>query len=278
MLLGNMELYFILFSAGIMSGFLTVLFGFGGGFIVVPLVYQGIRWHTAPELLSYQFAFKSAIATSLLLMVFNAGLTSYKQHQQGRLQYRYIFPMAYWVAIGAMLGGGLSVVLSATVLKWAFFLYVFVTLIDCLLRQHHRRSVMTNARQKPLKPLQQRLAGTLIGTIAAALGVGGSVLTVPLFRRCGIAMTDAVALANPLSLVVAVAGTLSCCAAYLRAPLDLGPHFIGYFYYPAVLCLISGGFMGIKLMLPWVTKISQQTHERAYMILLALVLCSVLYR
>lgn len=43
---------------------------------------------------------------------------------------------------------------------------------------------------------------------ATFLGVGGSVMTVPLLRRCGLSMSQATSMTNPLSVPVALAGTL----------------------------------------------------------------------
>ncbi len=86
-----MELYFILLGAGILSGILTILFGFAGGFVVVPLVYSTIRLHEVSDSLAYTMAFKSAVATSLLLMVINSGLASYQQFKRGNIQRKYLF-------------------------------------------------------------------------------------------------------------------------------------------------------------------------------------------
>ena len=67
----RMELYLILLGAGVISGIFTLLFGFAGGFVVVPLVYHTIRWSEPTNSLAHQMAFKSAVATSLLFMLLN---------------------------------------------------------------------------------------------------------------------------------------------------------------------------------------------------------------
>lgn len=271
-----MELYILLFITGILTGVLTILFGFGGGFVAVPLIYHCIRLQEPVQSLSYQLAFKSAIASSLLLMIFNAGLASYQQARQAKIQWQYVFPLCYWVGLGACCGTLLSLYLSATMLKWGFFIYVALTLLDCARRVYLDASV--DRQHWRLKPRQQRLAGIMIGTVAAALGVGGSVLTVPLFRRCGLEMSAAVALANPLSLPVALVGASTFVVAYLLTPIDLGQHFIGYFYYPALGCLLLGGYLGMQLTRPLANRLNNRHHEIGYMLLLSGVLISILYR
>mgnify|MGYP006900066238 CR=1 FL=1 len=55
--------------AGFTTGITTVLFGFGGGFVVVPLVYQLL---VRQQLLAGN-AMYIAVATSTAVMIFNAG-------------------------------------------------------------------------------------------------------------------------------------------------------------------------------------------------------------
>lgn len=270
-----MELYLVLICAGILSGVLTILFGFAGGFVVVPLVYSVIRYHAVVDTLAYQYAFKSAIATSLLLMIMNAGLATYQQHKNGKIRTQYLIPLVYWIAFGAVIGTALSFFISAEILKWIFVIYLLITILDCMTRQ-----VKTSARpmQKKIRLLyktEQSCGGFLIGAIAAALGVGGSVMTVPLFRRCGLDMRAAVALANPLSVPVAVAGCATYIVGYWVNSIHLGSGFIAYFYYPALICLVLGGFLGMKMGLKFVGKLSNQLHERGYIFLLCLVLISI---
>lgn len=271
-----MELYLLLLVAGCLSGVLTILFGFAGGFVVVPLVYTTIRLHTDAGSMANELAFKSAIATSLLLMIINSALASYQQYKKGKLKWPYIFPLAYWIAVGAVLGTFASFYLSANFLKWAFVLYLVVTIVDCVFRQIKHPQQQKESSARLLTTQERSVGGLLIGAVAAALGVGGSVMTVPLFRRCGLDMSSSVALANPLSMPLAIAGTITFIVGYMFQPVVLGTHFIGYFYYPALLCLIVGGYIGMKIAGPWSNKLSNRAHERGYIVLLTLVLFSIL--
>ncbi len=275
-----MELYLILLGAGVISGILTLLFGFAGGFVVVPLVYHTIRWSEPVNSLAHQMAFKSAVATSLLFMVLNAGLATYRQYQQGKIHTQYLFPLAYWIGLGAIVGTVVSQYLSADLLKWCFVLYLCVTIFDCIQRQikGSQPAPITPSSKKYTSHLDQKkqsFIGILMGSIAAALGVGGSVMTVPFFRRKGLDMSSAVALANPLSVPVALAGCITLVIHQFFHAEDLGGHFLGYFYYPALLCLFCGGYFGLKITMPWSTRLSSQSHERGYIVLLCLVLCSI---
>jgi uncharacterized membrane protein YfcA len=117
--------------------------------------------------------------------------------------------------------------------------------------------------------------GVGIGTIATFLGVGGSVMTVPLLRRCGLSMSRATSMANPLSLPVAVAGTLTYMAMAGFTEFDLGPWFIGYVDVLAFAVLTAGSMLGIRLATPWIGRIPDRMHARVYIGLLVLVMLSL---
>ncbi|MCE0445962.1 TSUP family transporter [Streptomyces tricolor] len=126
--------------------------------------------------------------------------------------------------IGAAAGSPAATALGDTALRLPFAAYLLVTITDSLLREGFL-SVAHRPRPEPLGRATITLGGMGIGLVAAALGVGGSVMTVPLLRRRGLPMAEATALANPSSVPVAVAGTL----VYAVAPTTTaGPGQLGY--------------------------------------------------
>jgi len=118
--------------------------------------------------------------------------------------------------------------------------------------------------------------GLLIGVVATFLGVGGSVMTVPLLRRSGLSMSLATAMANPLSVPVAVVGTLTYVAMAGFRPLGLGPWFAGYVDLLAFAVLILGSLAGMRLATPLIGRLPDRLHARVYIGLLALVLLAML--
>ncbi|WP_348234543.1 TSUP family transporter, partial [Salmonella enterica] len=67
-------------------------------------------------------------------------------------------------------------------IRWIFIGYLFITILDCYFRpglMAPRKAIQKVTNKK------EALTGTIIGIIAAFLGVGGSVMTVPLLRRRG---------------------------------------------------------------------------------------------
>lgn len=100
-------------------------------------------------------------------------------------------------------------------------------------------------------------------------------MTVPLLRRCGLSMTQATSMANPLSVPVALAGTATYLALARFSPSDFGPGFIGYVDLLAFSVLSLGSLLGIRLATPWIGRIPDRVHARVYIGLLLLVLISL---
>lgn len=100
-------------------------------------------------------------------------------------------------------------------------------------------------------------------------------MTVPLLRRCGLSMSQATSMANPLSLPVAVAGTLTYMALAGFSETDLGAWFVGYVDLLAFAALTVGALSGIRLATPWIGRIPDRVHAWVYIGLLIIVLLCI---
>ncbi|SPU49437.1 Sulfite exporter TauE/SafE [Bordetella trematum] len=128
-----MSLYLILAAFGTLAGFTTLLFGFGGGFVIVPLLYQGLLATHGADSAAGAAAMHIAIATSTCVMVASAGMATRRRLAQ--LQWNWLWPLAAYIGLGAFLGAGLATLASGKVLRWAFLIYLAITIADCLLRK-----------------------------------------------------------------------------------------------------------------------------------------------
>ncbi|HCF6138006.1 TPA: sulfite exporter TauE/SafE family protein [Pseudomonas aeruginosa] len=267
--------YLLLFLCGCLTGVSAVLFGFGGGFVVVPLLYHLLQLGRAADDPLAQAAMQVAVATSTCVMIVNAALATYRHRRAGSLLRAYVWPLGAYIGIGAVLGAALVGLASGDFIRLAFVAYLAITILDCLLR----RGFLSRAEERQARPLgvgETRLGGTLIGAIATFLGVGGSVMTIPLLRRCGLSMTQATSMANPLSLPVALGGTLTYLVLAGYQEQGLGRGFVGYIDLLAFATLAGGGWLGIRLATPLIGRIPDALHARVYVGLLAAVMLSML--
>ncbi|MBC3776170.1 sulfite exporter TauE/SafE family protein [Pseudomonas sp. SWRI99] len=263
--------YLLLTLFGCLTGISAVLFGFGGGFVVVPLLYQMLTASHAVNDPIAQSAMHIAVATSTCVMTVNALVATRKHHRAGNLMADYLWPLGGFIAAGAVVGAIAAMWVSGAVIRYAFIAYLSVTIVDCLLR----RGFLTQSEgvvPRRLSATEISAGGVGIGAIATFLGVGGSVMTVPLLRRCGLSMSQATSMANPLSVPVALAGTLTYMALAGFTGPELGVWYVGYVDTLAFAALTLGSLLGIKLAAPWIGRIPDRTHARVYIGLLVIVM------
>ncbi|MGY6650989.1 sulfite exporter TauE/SafE family protein [Amycolatopsis sp. TRM77291] len=261
----------VLLAFGCLSGVTTVLFGFGGGFVTVPVVYAFAL--ADPE--HAASAMHVAVATSTAVMVVNAGSASVAQLRTGRLRRDYLWPLIAFIGLGAVLGSFAATMAGEGVLRWLFVAYLALTIADSVVRKGFV-SRRDDGRPRALGGFTTTAGGTGIGAVASFLGVGGSVLTVPLMRRKGLPMADAAALANPLSLPVAVIGT-AVYAFAVTGPAPGAAH-LGYIDLVAAGALLCGSLPAIAVTRRVVGRIPDRAHAIAYLALLATALIALVVR
>lgn len=248
----------VLVAFGCLTGVTTVLFGFGGGFITVPVTFGFVLATSGAD------AMHVAVATSTAVMVVNSLTATVAQARAGRLRREYVWPLLGFIAIGAAIGAFAATLVSDSVLHVLFIAYLVLTILDGLVRKGFLTS--DGGEPRALGTAAVTVGGTGIGAVASFLGVGGSVLTVPLLRRRGLPMAEATAMANPLSTPIAVVGTV----VYAFAAAGATPHAgrIGYVDLLAAAALLCGSLPTIAIAKRVVGKIPDRVHAIAYLALL----------
>jgi len=145
-------------AVGVISGF----FGIGGGTILVPL----LLW------LGYDI--KTAIGISVLQMVFSSLFGSYLNLRRGTLDVRMVLAIGLGGFVGAM---GSSLVVehaSPTLLESIFLAFV----LFALARVYYHP--VGSGVPKTVHPALLFGIGSVVGLFAISIGVGGSLLLVPI--------------------------------------------------------------------------------------------------
>ncbi|BAK37370.1 hypothetical protein MLP_43560 [Microlunatus phosphovorus NM-1] len=263
----------VLFFVGLAVGVTTVLFGFGGGFVTVPIILL-VDAARGPD------ALRIAVATSALVMLVGAIVAtaatrrSVLAHLRGR---RRLFVL---LAVGGAAGAVGALFVPDVVPRWGFVIYIGVTVVDLLLRPGflpERRTTRRlengrGARKTSGRPLPDGW-GLPIGGCAAFLGVGGSVMTVPMMRRSGMEMGVATSLANPLT--IAIAAPAMVVAAAFGGGVASAPGLIGTVDVASALALLAGAIPVIVLLRRRPPKIPDAVHSWAYLALLVVAASTV---
>jgi uncharacterized membrane protein YfcA len=241
-----MDVIMIYLGAGLMAGFVSGLFGLGGGLTVVPalviaLPMQGV----APE-----YVMHLALGTSLGVLLVTAARTTMLRHARGDLDWPLVWRYGLAVLLGAALGSVLGNALPGEALRAVFIGFVGITLGRALWRRWRaaRAHDSETLPGVPRRPGAARLLayGVPTGIAGALLGMGAAILTVPFLRQEGYTMPRAAAVAAAMSVVIGLGAGVGYILGGIGLP-GLPDWTLGYLYLPAFAGLLAGAMVGAPL-------------------------------
>jgi uncharacterized protein len=147
---------------GCVVGMLSGFFGIGGGTILVPLLL----------LLGYDT--KVAIGISVIQMVFSSVYGSYLNNKKGTLDVPMILVVGIGGFIGALLSGLMTSSLDNKTLEMIFLSFALFALVRLFIKTKEHRE------QRNVSKLVLFFIGFPLGAISMTIGVGGSILLVPI--------------------------------------------------------------------------------------------------
>lgn len=152
------ELILLGSAVGVLSGF----FGIGGGTILVPL------------LLLLGYATKDAIGISVVQMVFSSIFGSYLNKKKGTLDVPMVLFIGIGGFVGALLSGFIATAFSDATLELIFLGFATFALLRLFFKTKEHRE------QKEVNKLVLFAIGVPLGALSMTIGVGGSIILVPI--------------------------------------------------------------------------------------------------
>lgn len=187
-----------LIALGVVAGFLSGVFGVGGGVLVVPaLLLMGVDQRRAAG------SSVAAILPTAIVGAISYGLAGHVDWLAGIL-------LAIGAVIGAQVGSLLLARLPRTVLFWGFIGLLVLVAASLWI------SIPARDAQIELTPLAMAglvVAGLVVGTLSALFGVGGGIILVPTLSFL-FGASDLIA--KGTSLLMMVPGSVSATVANLR--------------------------------------------------------------
>lgn len=218
----NGALVYIL--VGVASGFLSGLFGIGGGIIVVPAllyIFKDNQFIPALQLMRF------AVGTSLAIMLFTS-LVSIRSHRKlGEVLWSVYQRLWLPISVGVIAG---SIAANFTPTYWLTMLFgIFLLFISWKMLTGMGRAGPNRFPSRWINGL----VNFVIGLLSGLLGVGGGTLIIPYLTYCGVEPHRITAVTVLCSLTIACIGTLIfiILGSYEMNP---SPMTIGYIYWPAV--------------------------------------------
>lgn len=164
-----------LVATGLLAGYLSTLFGIGGGLVVVPLLHYALG-----------VPFVAATALSLVAMAIQTPFGLWSHARRGAVDWR----MGLWLAVGGL--GGVLVgerLQPMTPVPWLKLLFALVMLVAAW--RLWVRLVQGEPRTVDWRALI--LLGLVAGIASRLLGIGGGLVTVPALVIMGVGIHTAVA-------------------------------------------------------------------------------------
>jgi len=153
-----LELLLLGVAVGLLSGF----FGIGGGTILIPL------------LLLFGYDTKVAIGISVVQMVFSSVYGSYLNNKKGTLDVPMVVVIGLGGFIGALLSGFIASAFSDVVLELIFLSFAVFALMRLFFKTKEHKD------QREVSKLVLFSIGVPLGAISMTIGVGGSIILVPI--------------------------------------------------------------------------------------------------
>lgn len=219
-------------ALGGFAGVLAGLFGVGGGLVIVPVLallfaHAGI----APGAIMHL-----AIGTSLATIVFTSLSSIYAHHRRGAVQWPLVAQLAPGILLGAGVGAALAELMPSTGLQVVFGVFELLVALQMGLNLR-----VSSHRDLPRQP-GMSLAGGVIGSMSAIVGIGGGTMTVPFLQWCNVPMRQAVATSAACGLPIALAGA----TGYLISgwgDARLPAMSSGYLYWPAFAGIVAASVL-----------------------------------
>ena len=171
MILEQILFYLIILLTGLSVGFVSTIFGIGGGIIMVPLLS-----------LILPYSHLEAIATSLATIVFVAGFNTYNFAKQDVIIWKVVPWIAFSSSIFAYISASMSTILPEKILIVIFILFLLYFAIRTFLIRQEKEHNTATSKSKWI-PLG---IGSLSGLISGVTGIGGGGITTPMMLVTGL--------------------------------------------------------------------------------------------
>lgn len=192
-----MDILFLL-AMGAVAGMFAGLLGIGGGIIIVPvlaMVFEG-------QGVNIDVLMHVAIGTSLATIVITSLSSIRAHHKHGGVDWSVVKVISVGVFVGGLIGAVIAKMIPGEDLKLIFSIFMFI-----IAAQMFFGNVSKPHRGLP-KKAGMLSAGTIIGSIASVMGIGGGSLSVPFLTWCNMNIRNAIATSSAIGFPIAVSGTL----------------------------------------------------------------------
>lgn len=248
----------ILAASGVLAGVLSGLLGIGGGIIMIPVLYFALGLHGVVE----EFRMHVALATSLAIII-PTSLSSVRAHRKrDSVDTELARQWGVFLVLGAAIGAALASQVTSGVLIAVFASLAAMMGVKMILPLENLK-VADRVPQGVLG----RVAPTVIGLLAALMGIGGATFSVPYMTLFGVPIHRAVGTASLLGLLISVTGGLGYLIGGIAVE-GLPAFSIGFISLPAVIVIAPLTVLSA----PWGARLAHGLSRRTLSVIFGLFL------
>ncbi|MGO1318866.1 MAG: sulfite exporter TauE/SafE family protein [Galactobacter sp.] len=200
---GRNIVFFVIIGA--IAGFLSGLFGVGGGTVIVPLLTLMLGFAARPA---------AGASSAAIIVTAAVGVVTYALH--GDVDWGAALVIAAGAIVGAQIGVRLLFILHEATLRWIFVGFLVVVAVSLFLVVPSRDAELD---WSVLSVLGLLLLGLVTGVLSGLIGVGGGIVVVPALMLL-FGVSDLVAKGTSLLMMIptSLSGTI---ANFRRKNVDL---------------------------------------------------------
>jgi uncharacterized membrane protein YfcA len=248
-------------AAGAATGFLSGLFGIGGGAVAVPVLYEMFRWLDVSDEVRMQLA----LGTSLAVMIPTTWQSARHHASKGSLDRVALKRLAGPIVAGTAIGGLVAGSAPADVFRAVWVLFAAAMCAKLVAGTGRWRLGETLPASYGVE-----LYGVFVGLFSTLLSIGGGVFITTLLTLYGKPVREAVGTGAGVGPLIAVPGTIAFVWAGWGT-VGLPPYTLGFVNLLGVALVVPASVLAAPLGVHLAHRVKQRTLE----LMLAAFLASV---
>ena len=229
------EWWWAYIAVGAVVGFLSGMFGIGGGSLTVPV----LAFIFVTKGVGADHAFHLALGTGVATILFTSLSSVRSHHARGAVNWRVFRAIAPGIVIGTFSGALLAGYLDARVLSLLFALLMYYAAALMLWPSAPRSGAAH------LKTGTASLFGVVVGVFSSLTAIGGASLVVPFLTKRGVTVHEGIGTAAAVGWPLAAAGSAGYVAGGWNVPLPA--YSVGFVYLPALAGIVVASVLTAPL-------------------------------
>lgn len=255
--------HIIFLLTGLFVGFLSGMFGIGGGVIIFPIIYFCINklMH-----IDQSISLSIAAASSLIIIIPTLSVAVLTHQKEKNIRWDIVKLMLPGIIIGVLISTiWLDHLMNPTAIKIIFTTSSILVALQIYLK----KSNLEKFPPHQPKTLTTSIVGFLIGSLASLLGVAGGEYSASFLNYYKFHIKTVTATTSAIGLVISIAGTLGfLISGGDKVVATHLPFSIGYIYMPAVIQICITSLMMASIGARFAQKVKAANMRRYFALLI----------